>query len=373
MKKTQKRVEYQKYVRVKLEHKRHRKLFGLTDNIVLIGEEDIVLQREFRIDFVLRKIDVTIHIVGIFDYFREYNLLEFKSINDRLDMVLVDKYIGQLFWWLFSKKRDAKKGINGYIRNDEVTLTIITVGNPRNVIKELKIYLGKDGFDTVANGIYQWEVMGVLVRLIVINNLDVIREHYGWLILAEGDKYQEYKEKLIEEIKQDDSFQVYLELLDEIEKEGKGRMANEILQRILADMPIEKKEEVLVGLPDSSDVLQRILADKTIEEKEEILAGLPDSSDVLQRILTDMPAEERRRVLAGTPEYSEMEEKLVTIEKGEDGEIIQKLFAGTPIEKLFEMLRSVPVERQRQLFKMLQQMFSEETYSSSESKDDVED
>ena len=124
VKKTQKRVEYQKYVRVKLEHKRHRKLFGLTDNIVLIGEEDIVLQREFRIDFVLRKIDVTIHIVGIFDYFREYNLLEFKSINDRLDMVLVDKYIGQLFWWLFAKKRDAKKGISGYIRNDEVTLTI---------------------------------------------------------------------------------------------------------------------------------------------------------------------------------------------------------------------------------------------------------
>jgi len=357
VKKIQKRVEYQKYVRVKLEHKRHRKLFGLTDNIVLISEEDIVLQREFRIDFVLQKIDVTIHIVGIFDYFREYNLLEFKSINDRLDMILVDKYIGQLFWWLFSKKGDAKKGIGGYIRNDGVTLTIITVGNPRNVIKELKDYLGEEGFDTIKNGIYQWEVMGVLVRLIVINNLDVMREHYGWLTFAEGEKYKEYKDKLIEEIKGDGSFQVYLELLNEIEKEGKERMANEILRRIFADMPIEKKEEVLVGLPDSSNVLQRIFADMPIEKKEEVLAGLPDSSNVLQRIFSKMSTEE----------------KVAIIEKWENGESIQRLFAGMPIEKLFEMLRSVPVEKQRQLLKMLQQMFSGDTNPSSELQDDVED
>ena len=47
-----KRVEYQKYVRTKLEQKRYRKLFGLMDNITLVGEEDLVLQREFRIDFV---------------------------------------------------------------------------------------------------------------------------------------------------------------------------------------------------------------------------------------------------------------------------------------------------------------------------------
>ena len=344
MKKIQKRVEYQKYVRVKLEHKRHRKLFGLTDNIVLQGEEDIVLQREFRIDFVLRKIDGTIHIVGIFAYFREYNLLEFKSINDRLDMTLVDKYIGQLFWWLFAKRKDAKKGISGYIRNDEVTLTIITVGNPRNVIKELKDYLGEEGFDTIENGIYQWEVMGVLVRLIVINNLDVKREHYGWLTFAEGEKYKEYKEKLIEEIEQDDSFAVYLELLNELEKEGKERMANEILRRLISD-----------------EILRGIIADMPIEKKEEVLVGLPDSSDVLQRILADMPAEERCQMLVGIPEYREIEEKLAIIEKGEDREIIPRLFAG------------MPVERQRQLLKMLQQMLPEETRSSSESQGDVED
>jgi len=350
-----KRVEYQKYVRLKLEHKRHRKLLGLTDNIVLIGEEDIVLQREFRIDFVLQMIDVAIHIVGIFDYFREYNLLEFKSINDRLDMVLVDKYIGQLFWWLFSKRKGVKEGIGSLIKNDEVTLTVITVGNPRNAIKELKDYLGEEGFDTIENGIYQWEVMGVLVRLIVINKLDVRREHYGWLIFSEGEKYNEYKENLIEESKQDDSLQVYLELLNEIEKEGKERMADEILQRIFADMPIEKKEKVLVGLPDSGDVLQRIFASLPIERKEKVVAGLPDSGDVLQRVFANLPIEKKEKVLAGLP----VEEKIAIIKKGENGEGIRELFAGMPIEKQFEMLKSVPVERQRQLSDMLQRMLSE--------------
>jgi len=328
--KVPKRVEYQKYVRLKLEHTIHRKLFGLTDNIVLIGEEDIVLQREFRIDFVLQKIDGTIYIVGIFSYFREYNLLEFKSINDRLDMTLVDKYIGQLFWWLFAKRRDAQKGAGRYIRNDEVTLTIITVGNPRNTIKELKDYLGEKGFETVANGIYQWEVMGVLVRLIVINHLDVTREHYGWLIFSEGEKYNEYKEKLVGEIKQDDSLQVYLELLNEVEKEGKERMADEIIRRILADMPIERKEGVLVGLPDSDNILRRILADKTVEEKEKILSGLPDSDNVVQRILSGHP---------------------------DSDDVLLKIFS------------DMPVERQRQLLRMFRKVISDDTpYSEQDEK-----
>jgi len=72
--------------------------------------------------------------------------------------------------------------------------------------------------------------------------------------------------------------------------------------------------------------------------------------------------------LAGMP----IEEKLAIIEKGENGEVIQRLFAGMPLEKQFEMLKNVPVEKQRLLLKMLQQLLSEETHPSSESQDDVE-
>ncbi len=71
-----KRVEYQKYLRTKFEQERYRELFGLTDNIELRGEEDIVLQREFRIDFSLQKKDDTILTEGIFNYFKRYNILD---------------------------------------------------------------------------------------------------------------------------------------------------------------------------------------------------------------------------------------------------------------------------------------------------------
>jgi len=94
-------ISIQKFVRTKLEQKRYRELFGLTDNIMLVGEEDIVLQREFRIDFVLQKIVATMPLAGIFSQFKLYNLLEFKSYNDRLTTLSLTKYIGQLFWWLY--------------------------------------------------------------------------------------------------------------------------------------------------------------------------------------------------------------------------------------------------------------------------------
>ena len=54
-----KRIEYQKFLRTKLAQEGYRELFGLSENIELDGEEDVVLQREFRIDFVFHKIDPT--------------------------------------------------------------------------------------------------------------------------------------------------------------------------------------------------------------------------------------------------------------------------------------------------------------------------
>ena len=64
-----------------------------------------------------------------------------------------------------------------------------------------------------------------------------------------------------------------------------------------------------------------------------------------------------------------VEEKLAIIEKEGDGEIIQRLFAEISPEKQLEMLKSVPVEKRRQLLEMLQQMFFEEMAQSSELQD----
>ena len=117
-------MEYQKFVRIKLEDERYRSHFGLSANIELAAEEDFVLQREFRIDFVFRKIEQSLPLAGIFSYFRMYNLFEFKSVNDAFDLAQVWKYLGEVFWWLYLKSDEE-------IPKYAVTLTIMTVRKTR--------------------------------------------------------------------------------------------------------------------------------------------------------------------------------------------------------------------------------------------------
>ena len=309
-----KRVEYQKFLRTKFEQKRYRELFGLTDNIELRGEEDIVLQREFRIDFSLQKKDETISTSGIFNYFQKYNILEFKSLNDRLDIILLTKYLGQLFWWLYAKRKDAREEKGYYISDKDVTLTIITVREPREVLKELRRILG-DRLTVCYRGHYQWHVMGIEAHLVVINQLPVTREHYAWLSFAEGIKYQQYQENLVQEIQQDEVFQVYLDLLRELEEEGKERMAYEVLKRMMVNMPPEKRQEIWndIPVPEMQQLLKRFSVEKWREVLEELPKELwedisiPEMQQVLKRfsaekwqeVLEELPKEQLQEILKG--------------------------------------------------------------------------
>jgi len=281
----QKRVEYQKYIRTKLEQKRYRGLFGLTENVTLVGEEDLVLQREFRIDFVLQKIVATIPIIGIFSHFKQYNLLEFKSYNDPLTTVLLTKYIGQLFWWLYAKNQEAENNKSSEIREDEVTLNIVTVGRPRNVINRLDELLGED-FIRHGGGHYQCDV-GVELHIFVINELPIEREYYAWLVFSEGNQYEKYKEKLAREIEEDEKYQIYLELITELEKEGSEKMAYEILKKILREMPLEQQQKAV-----SPDILKSILSGMPAEQKQEVL-----SFDILAEFLSEMSAEQKQKII----------------------------------------------------------------------------
>ena len=281
-----KRVEYQKYIRTKLEQERYRELFGLTDNIALEGEEDLVLQREFRIDFVLQKICAAIPIIGIFSHFKHYNILEFKSYNDPLTTVLLTKYIGQLFWWLYAKNQGVEKNKSNEIREDEVTLNIVTVGRPRNVINRLDELLGED-FLRHGGGHYQCGLMGVELHIFVINELPIEREYYAWLIFSEGKQYEKYKETLAQEIEKNEESQIYLELINELEKEGSEKMAYDILKRILREMPLEQQQKAV-----SPDILKGILSEMPTEQKQEVI-----SSDILKGILSDMPTEQKQETI----------------------------------------------------------------------------
>ena len=286
-----KRVEYQKYIRTKLEQESYRELFGLTENITLEGEEDLVLQREFRIDFdtqatqskdfVLQKIYATIPIIGIFSHFKHYNILEFKSYNDPLTAILLTKYIGQLFWWLYAKRQDAQKSKSLDIRGDEVTLNIITVGRPQNVINELDELLGKQ-FIRHGGGHYQCNVMGVELHIFAINEFPIEREYYAWLIFSEGKQYEKFKEKLAQEIEKDEKSQIYFELITELEKEGAEKMAYDILRKILREMPLEWQQKAV-----SPDILKSILSGIPVEQKQE----------TIRDVLSQMSKEERQKII----------------------------------------------------------------------------
>jgi len=247
-----KRVEYQKFLRIKLEDEHYRPLFGLSDNIELEAEEDLVLQREFRIDFVFRNTELPIPLAGLFSYFNTYNLFEFKSVNDTFDLVTLRKYLGEMFWWLCTKK-------GGEIGENEVTLTIMTVRRPSNVLKHLQQPHLQMGLMNESPGHYHWLVMGIPVHLLVINELEILPEHYAWLSFAEGKKYEEYTEQLSEDVAKDEANQIYVDILRELEKEGKERMAYEVISRIISEMPPERVQKLLLNLP--TDVRQKLQMD----------------------------------------------------------------------------------------------------------------
>ncbi len=286
-----KRVEYQKFLRTKLEQSRYRALFGLSDNIELEAEEDFVLQREFRIDFVFQKIEPPILLAGLFSYFRTYNLFEFKSVNDAFGPVELRKYLGELFWWLYTKE-------GGELEDNEVTMTIMTVRRPSNVLKYLERLRLQVGLINESPGHYHWLVMGIPVHLLVINELDIRPEHYAWLSLAEGKRYEAYREQLSEDISQDETSQIYIDIISELEKEGKERMAYEVISRILSEMPPERAERILLNLP--VETLFRTLSRLPAEQLQpetlfNTLSRLP--AEQLQEMLSRLPAEQLQKAL----------------------------------------------------------------------------
>ena len=141
------------------------------------------------------------------------------------------------------------------------------------------------------------------------NELDLVRRHYAWLTLAEGKKYKAYQEQLTDEISQDENYQSYLDILRELEEEGKERMAYEVVSRIINEMPFERLEamlvnmsenriqKLLVGLPTRH--LQKALAGLRIEQLQSVLSTLP--AEQLQSALTALPAERLQNALTSLP------------------------------------------------------------------------
>ncbi|MCH8290688.1 hypothetical protein IH992_06275 [Candidatus Poribacteria bacterium] len=290
-----KRVEYQKFLRNKLEDERYRRLFGFSENIELAGEEDFVLQREFRIDFVLQKIHPDLPLAGIFSHFRTHNLFEFKSVNDSFDLVTLRKYLGELFWWLYRKN-------DGQVQEEEVTLTMMTVRKPIKVLRRLRQPHLQIGLMNESPGHYRWSVMGIEVHLLVINELEILPKHYAWLSFAEGRKHEAYREQLSENIFEDETYQVYLDIMGELQEEGKERMADEVIRKLISRMSPERAEKLLLVMPEGlrrkwqvegmQKMLSQLLHAKFGQLSQEAIDRLQEIesedelSDLAQRLIT---------------------------------------------------------------------------------------
>jgi len=319
-KKKRKRVEFQKFARTKLEHPIYRLLFGLTDNILISGEEDTVLQREFRIDFVLQKKVVGILLAGIFSFFKKFNILEFKSPRDLLDFEMYRKYVGQVFWWLHAKAVEVKEKKADDVYEDEVTLTIITVGSPNNVIKRVRNLL-KINFEEKEEWHYQWWIGGVEVHLLIINKMLVEEPYYGWLTFSTGKKYDEYREKLAKEIARDSKYQFYLDLIIQLELEGEDKMVSDVIMRYISEMPDDKFVRMLSGIsPERLGKNLPELLNEFDQKGEDKMAY-----DVIVRFLSEMPDEQRKNIFMQMPEAKLVQALSVIEEKKVAKDIAKQL------------------------------------------------
>jgi hypothetical protein len=163
------------------------------------------------------------------------------------------------------------------IRHAEVTLTIVTVRYPREVLRHLRTYGAENRFHTVSDGHYSFNLIGVQAHILVINELPVELKHYAWLIFAEGEKRNAYTENLAHTTVEDSDRLIYYELLEDLEKEGKENVATDAFERYLARLPVEKQAEMI----------QRHFTRLSTENLETMLEQLPpDLVYKIREILT---------------------------------------------------------------------------------------
>ncbi|MCS3918205.1 hypothetical protein Q2T83_16965 [Fervidibacter sacchari] len=121
-----------------------------------------------------------------FDYFRHYNLLEFKSPTDPLTPDEYKRVIARAYLFL------AEVGENDL---EKVTVTVITATKPRKVLKGVPQLVR---FVEEASGRYRSDDK-LSVRVLVAPELPLERRNYLLLLFARGQKLRETLLRLAQE------------------------------------------------------------------------------------------------------------------------------------------------------------------------------
>ena len=218
-------------------------------------------------------------------YANLYNLIEFKSENDRLTIPDFRLILGRSNLYMGENR----------IPVSNITITIVCAGTPRKVLKHSQVEVE---FESLGGGYYR-STDKLPVHIIAINELEVTPKNYPLLMFATSK--QKFEEFLRDAIDQNDSdhdpvitFAYFLrsELAREIDMSFKSYLSKEALDIIIEDIGDEILSRFSVD-----EILSRFNVDEIASRlspevrltglsPEERLTGLsPEERRQLQRLL----------------------------------------------------------------------------------------
>ncbi|MBI1922721.1 hypothetical protein HYR99_00575 [Candidatus Poribacteria bacterium] len=105
-----------------------------------------------------------------------------------------------------------------------------------------------------------------------------------------------------QDISGDETYQTYLDMMSELEQEGKARMADEVIQKVISRMSPERAEKLILGLP------------AAVTRQLQVNAMKKMLSQQLQAKYGALPEEvvERIQKVKSEDELSDLAKKLIT-------------------------------------------------------------
>ncbi|HIE53209.1 MAG TPA: hypothetical protein EYP85_15765, partial [Armatimonadetes bacterium] len=119
-----------------------------------------------------------------FDFFRQHNLLEFKSPNDPLTMREYQRVLGRA--WFYAAEMEVKDPA-------EMSLCVVTSRKPVKVLTGSPAWVR---FSRLRSGLYRSDDK-IPVHLLVVPELPLREENYPLLLFARGRKRREFLRWLI--------------------------------------------------------------------------------------------------------------------------------------------------------------------------------
>jgi hypothetical protein len=215
---------------------------------------------------------------NLVNLFRAHNVLEIKSVAESFNPRMLYKLSGYTNLYLWQEDH----------QETETAAIALVTHVPREVLKQFS-------WRKLARGFYQMK-RGVLYSVVAVNELPVRPEYYPLLMLASGQKREEFLEAILR-----GGERYYLDYALLLNYEEVYNMAEKI-----GALPTWTLEESVLGLIahgnlDPEVLLQRIIRERGVEPvvKEalarELLTDLGVDNEAVQRLLDERPKHRPRK------------------------------------------------------------------------------